>query len=268
MNYDDVMKGLPHGQEGFSPCFAFSVHKSGSTMLHNMLRTVTEAAQIQAASIPDVVFNHGILDKDWSGDPDIIPYFRRNLLYYGFRAFPTVLNDPSIALSQRRFVLLVRDPRDVLVSEYFSYGKKGGSHSAPDKNAAAFEEAHRTALTRAQDGEIDDYVLRASRDLLGKLEAYRAHLNFDVGLLRRYEDAYFDKKSLLGDTLSHLKISVDPDLVKRVATQFDVRPAHEDDSQHIRKGTPGDHAEKLRPETITALNDKFRDVGAFFGYTL
>ncbi|MFT4742035.1 MAG: hypothetical protein ACI91Z_000006 [Yoonia sp.] len=268
MNYDDVLKELPHGQEGFAPCFAFSVHKSGSTMLHNMLHTVSEAAQIQAASIPDMVFNHGILDKDWSGDPDIIPYFRRNLLYYGFRAFPTVLNDPSIALSQHRFVLLVRDPRDALVSEYFSYGKKGGSHSAPDKNADAFEDAHSSALTRAQDNEIDDYVLRASRDLLGKLNAYRAHLNFDVGLLRRYEDAYFDKESLLRDTLAHLQIDVAPDLVERVAAQFDVRPTQEDDSQHIRKGTPGDHAEKLRPETIAALNDKFRDVGAFFGYTL
>lgn len=265
MDYTDVMKDLPAGQEGFAPCFAFSVHKSGSTLMHNMIRTVAQIAKIPAASIPDMVFNHGLLDKDWTDDPDIVPYFTRNLMYYGFRAFPSALGDPEVGLAKRRFVLLVRDPRDALVSEYFSYGKKGGSHRAPAKN----EEAFRNAFAKVQeDSEIDDYVLRLAPNLLGKLEAYRDNLNFENGLLRRYEDVYFDKESLLYDVFTHLKIDVASSVLKRVADQFDIRPEAEDETKHIRKGTPGDHAEKLSPATIAELNDQFREVGEFFGYSL
>ena len=53
-----------------------------------------------------------------------------------------------------------------------------------------------------------------------------------------------------------------------MAAQNDIRPVEEDMSKHIRKGTPGDHREKLQKETIAKLNDIFRDTCSFYGYDL
>ena len=264
MDYQDIFTKLPSRDGAVPPCFAFSVHKCGSTMMHAMIGAVCQRAGVPAASIPDMMFANGILDTDWAEDPEVLPAFRRNLLYFGFRHLPSILLSPELQLRSRRFVLLVRDPRDALVSQYFSYGKKSGSHAIPKQNAEAFLKK----MGDAGDSAIDDYAISAARNLKTKLEAYRDNLDFNLGLLRRYEDVYFDKETFLAEIFDHFGIAVPRDIIAEVARANDVRPEKEDDSKHIRKGTPGDHAEKLHPDTIARLNDTFREVGAFYGYTL
>jgi hypothetical protein len=53
-----------------------------------------------------------------------------------------------------------------------------------------------------------------------------------------------------------------------VLRRLDVVPAAEDPSRFIRKVVPGDHAAKLRPATIEALDLAFGPVAARFGYRL
>ncbi|WP_394692851.1 sulfotransferase domain-containing protein [Hyphobacterium sp.] len=264
MAYHEILTKLPEGDPTFQPCFVFSVHKCGSTMLHSMIEQVAKVAALPATSIPNELFHYGIFEPEWERDPNILPYFQKRMLYYGFRTLPPVLTDPSIALRHRRFVLLVRDPRDALVSQYFSFGTKSGSHRLPSK----YPEAFKKILSATDELPIDEYVLTAASNLREKLQAYRDALNFDLGLLWRYEDAYFDKRGLLEDTFAHLGVEVDPSILNSVAQLADIRPEMEDPTKHIRKGTPGDHQEKLRPETIAELNEVFRDVGRFYGYVL
>ena len=45
------------------------------------------------------------------------------------------------------------------------------------------------------------------------------------------------------------------------------RPRGEDVRKHVRKGQPGDYLEKLKPETIDYLNDRFAAALQTFGYT-
>lgn len=264
MGYKEVFAALPQHDGAFAACFAFSIHKCGSTMMHAMIRAVCDQLHIPAVSVPDLLFAQGVLDSQWAHDPAIKPAFARNLLYYGFRHLPPILLAPELQLRSRRFVLLVRDPRDALVSQYFSYGRKAGSHAVPAKNAQAFLDT----LARTEDREIDDYALAAAPNLRLKLEAYRGALDFGVGLLRHYETVYFDKETFLAETFDHFAIPVPRHVIAAVARVHDVRPAQEDETKHIRKGTPGDHKEKLRPETIARLNDIFREVGSFYGYNL
>lgn len=264
MSYKAVFAALPPHDGAFDPCFAFSIHKCGSTMMHAMISAVCNQAQIPAVSVPDLLFAQGVLDSQWANDPAIQPAFTRNLLYYGFRHLPPILLAPEVQLRLRRFVLLVRDPRDALVSQYFSYGRKAGSHAVPTKNAQAFLDT----LAKTEDREIDDYALAAAPNLRLKLEAYRSALDFDLGLLRQYETVYFDKETFLAEIFDHFAMPVPRQIIAAVARANDVRPAQEDETKHIRKGSPGDHKEKLRPDTIARLNDIFRDVGSFYGYHL
>lgn len=264
MGYEEIFPALPRLDGAFDACFAFSVHKCGSTMMHSMIRAVCKNAGIPSVSIPDLLFSYGILDSTWSTDPALVPAFNRNLLYFGFRYLPPILMNPESQVRSRRFVLLVRDPRDALVSQYFSFGRKAGSHARPKHNPEALEQR----LAAIEEKPIDSYVIEMASALASKLEAYRAALDFNLGLLRRYEDVYFDKETFLGEIFDHFGIAVPHHIIAAVARANDVRPAQEDDSKHIRKGTPGDHLEKLRPETIAKLNDTFRSVGSFYGYDL
>src|SRR5690606_17912422 len=116
--------------------------------------------------------------------------------------------------------------------------------------------------------DIDGYVIRAAKDYLKKLQAYKDHLNFDQVLLCHYEDIYFDKESFLIDMFSHFGLEVDETVIRQVAADNDIRPLVEDPTRHIRKGHPGDHREKLQPSTIEQLNDKFHDICQWYGYEL
>lgn len=244
--------------------YAFSVHKNGSTLMFDMIGAVSRMVGFPAASIPDFIFNEGILFKDWRNKRELAVYFRKPWLYYGFRELPELMFDESLELRQRKFVFLARDPRDALVSEYFSFGRRQGSHALPQNNPEAVMK-----IIRSQDElSIDDYVLGRAKVYRDKLLTYRSALDFERGLILRYEDAYFDKRKLLIDTFEHFGIAVPADVISEVAARFDVRPEQEDDTRHIRQGLPGDHVRKLAPATIVRLNDELRDTAAFFGYRL
>ena len=264
MDYDAIFSALPEGQPGFDRCFAFSVHKSGSTMLGKMIKDVCKRRDVPNVSIPNFFFSEGISAQVWKDDQKLAPVFTKPILYHGFRFLPPVLQDPEVGLRNSRFVLLVRDPRDALVSQYFSYGKPTGSHALPKKNAEAFIAAREALPERT----IDEYVIELSRQLRNKLVTYRDSLNFDLGLTRRYEEVFFDKETFLGEVFKHFGIQVPKGVIANVAAKHDIRPEKEDETQHIRKGTPGDHKEKLKPETIEKLNDTFRRIGGFYGYEM
>ena len=248
----------------FEECYAFSIHKCGSTLMHNMISQVCREAHISAVSIPDTLFMEGMAAEEWDSDSRLLKLIKTGRIYYGFRHLPDVLLDPQIDLYNKRVVLLVRDPRDALVSAFYSFGGKHRSHRFPDKNRERFL----ANANRAVDVEIDQYVIRSARRHLNKMIKYKNNLNFDNVMLRKYEEIYFDKKSFLRDIFTHFGFTVSLRIIERVARDNDKRPVKEDMTKHIRKGTPGDHREKLRPETIEQLNDIFSDICDWYGYSL
>jgi Sulfotransferase domain len=255
-------KLVPPGS--FPDCYAFSIHKAGSTLMHKMIGEVCDSACIPGISIPDILFKEGVFEKDWADDEQILDLIASGRIYYGYRHLPKVFLNESLHLRDKKSVLLVRDPRDALVSQYFSYGGKNISHKLPDKNKEAFlEKAQATAHM-----EIDQYVLSNFAGYRNKLNAYKDNLNFDNVLLFKYEDIYFDKRKFLGDIFIHFGIEVEPKLLDEIAAKHDVRPEVEDAAKHIRKGTPGDYVNKLRPETTDKLNKIFAEICVWYGYDL
>jgi len=247
-----------------NPCFVFGLHKCGSTLMHKMVREVCIQANIPILDIPALAFKEGIAGKDWSADESLIPIFKQSRLFLGFRFLPQVLMNPDLKIRDKKFVLLVRDPRDALVSAFFSFGGKHLSHKLPQKNSEAF-------LARVQNNanlDIDEYVIKHSQTNLKRMIEYRDHLDFNTGMIFRYEDIYYDKLKFLKAIFEHFSIDVDNALLARVAKKHDVRPEQEDVSKHIRKGAPGDYINKLKPETIEKLNAILSDIASSYGYDL
>ena len=264
VDYQEIFARTRPGAGDFEQCYAFSIHKAGSTLMHKMIGEVCNAAGIPAISIPDILFKEGLTEKGWESEPQIGALIGPGRVYYGYRYLPQFLVDADPDLRTRPTVLLVRDPRDALVSQYFSFGGKHLSHRLPDKNKEQFIERN----SRTADLEIDEYVLQAGRNYLKKMQSYRDALDLDSILMRRYEDIYFDKRGFLGEIFTTFRLPVAADILDSVAARNDIRPDAEQTGKHIRKGAPGDHREKLRPETIARLNDLFHDTCKDYGYDL
>lgn len=251
-------------QGAFPDCYAFSLHKAGSTLMNTMIEQVCREASIPALNIPSKLFSMGITGNDWENDRRILPLIGHGRIYYGFRFLPNILLSKSLSMREKKSVLLVRDPRDALTSQYYSFGAKYFSHKLPKTNQAAFLEGAKGDV----DWNIDAYVTTYAAAYKQKLQSYKDNLDFENMLLFRYEEIFFDKRKFIGDIFSHFGISVAPAILDVVAEKNDVRPEKEDTTKHIRKGIPGDHATKLKKETINILNDTFRDIAAPFGYDL
>jgi hypothetical protein len=243
-------------------CFALSVHKSGSTLMHNMIKQVCIKSKIPFCDIPVPMFNKGIADHIWNNDPSLRMLIKDGYIYLGFRRLPVILTT-EINESATKSVLLVRDPRDALVSQYFSF-KPGGSHAVPKENSEKFV----TKKLNQKDLTIDEYVLKKAALLLTKLTEYKDNLNFSNLKLFKYEDIFFDKYIFLKAIFEHFNIAVEDVILQDVAKKNDIVPKKEDTSKHIRKGTPGDYKDKLTQDTIEKLNFQFNDVALFYGYDL
>jgi hypothetical protein len=259
-----ILDGKMPAPGDFPASFAFSIHKAGSSLMFGMIQVVCEVEGIPTISLPDILFQEGIRDADWNEDTSLTKYLSAGRLYIGFRYFPGLMMDKSLALHEKKSVLLVRDPRDALVSQYFSFSGDYFSHPIPKTSGEGFvaENARYAGIG------IDGYVVRVAVEHKAKLLAYLANLNPGLTRVFRYEEAYFDKESFLRGIFDYFCLSAGDDAIRTAVAMFDIRPAEEDVEAHIRKGSPGDHKEKLQPETIEWLTEYFDDVCAALGYDL
>lgn len=258
-----IVSSLAKAEPGTDATFAFSLHKAGSSLMHGMINDVCVAEHIPHLDLPAILFHHGIRDQEWLEEIWLTEVFNANRLHFGFRQLPAALRKPTFDLSGHRVVLLVRDARDALVSQYYSFGGKHASHPVPKANP----DMYINQFKKTSKLNIDQYVLHAARGHLLKLEQYRDSLNLNKIMLCRYEDVYYEKEAFLRDIFNYLQIEVSQETLKKVAKIHDVRPEVEDISKHIRQGTPGDHKKKLQPITIDRLNEMFGGLMVEFGYS-
>lgn len=242
--------------------FLLSLPKAGSTLFYRIMSPIANRAGLPFYSLPNELNGVGVPFVDIA--EGLGEAFRpTGYTFGGFRGFDRAMTLPDYASG--RTVLLVRDPRDMLTSLYFSEAK---SHEAPGTSASdallkQFEARRQSALSRS----IDDFVLQRASGLVAAYQTIIDAIGAKDYKLFRYEDVIFDKPRWIAETLSYLRLAAPAKLVANVIEKNDIRPAAEDDTQHIRKVAPGDHREKLRPETIAALNARFAPLVERFGYT-
>jgi hypothetical protein len=101
-------------------------------------------------------------------------------------------------------VLLIMDPRDALVSEYFSF-KPGRSHVLPKEDIDKFI----AAAKKSEGLSIDQYVLNNAKNTSIKFTQYRENLNFANVKVFKYEDIFCDKYLFLKAIFEHFNIEVE-----------------------------------------------------------
>jgi hypothetical protein len=164
-----------------------------------------------------------------------------------------------------RTILMVRDPRDVLVSDYYSVAF---SHPLPDERSEKYGEFSKMKEA-ARSMTVDEYVLAASEEVHNTLGRYKSLLldRYPHTYLTRYEDMIASFENWLDGLLGHCGLTISDELRRSlIDANRRSRPAEEDVHRHVRKGVPGDFRTKLHAETISRLDAKLASVLEAFGY--
>jgi hypothetical protein len=163
------------------------------------------------------------------------------------------------ALAATRIVLVLRDPRDVLTSRFFSVAY---SHSPKD-------DAYLAARDRAQVQGIDAFVIERLPEVLSRYQSLQEQI---VGrenvLYLRYEDMVADFPRWLNRLAVHICDEPQSDLISGLIEASDFQVSEEDEYAHRRAVQPGNYRSKLKPETVAAVEREFESVMNALGYRL
>ena len=245
-------------------CFVLGVRKCGSSIMNAMVADLARVSDRHYLDVAGGFFQADIPERVWRNDPMSQKLLVPGQTHGGFRAMPLVFADHDIFKAAQK-ILLVRDPRDALVSEYFS---NAYTHTLPQQDDGVGATKDMLALRQtALKASIETYVLTRAAALDLTFMEY-AGLADDPRLkIFRYEDVIFDKRQWLIDIAGHFGWPA-PDTVflNDVMGWADVVPDAEQADQFIRKVRPGDHKDKLGPAVIACLNSIMAPTLRLFGY--
>lgn len=167
-------------------------------------------------------------------------------------------------IDQYRTIVMLRDPRDVLVSGYFSYST---SHAIPESTEKAKD--FQQFRNRIKNLEIDDYVKEMCENTKWRMSQYMALKKAtSSSCILRYEDMIADFPNWFDALLEHCQWETSDALKSQILSeaQRTRNPRKEDVSNHRRQVTPGDYERKLKPETIEYLNEQLSEALSEFNY--
>jgi hypothetical protein len=159
-------------------------------------------------------------------------------------------------------VVVLRDPRDLLTSDYYS---AAFSHVVPGN--PTFLDPFNKMREWAKSVTVDEFALGQKDSVLSEWHEYiRFVKQFSRVHVSKYEDVMLDFPRWLDQVLAFCELTIDGRLRDKLIADA-APPKKEDPYSKRRKALPGDYRNKLQPKTIDALNATFRDVLAQFGYT-
>lgn len=243
--------------------FAVGLHKAGSSLLTDLFGSLAAGYRYVPYNLHQALYDLGLHAQDV-----VIPsggvFQPFGIAYTGFRGWPVTHSLPD--WSKHRVVHLVRDPRDVMVSLYYSVAK---SHISPALNAntASLTKQFRDNRDAALSLGIDGFALAWAN------KVYREYTEtFDIlrpatPRIWRYEDVIFNKVAWVREMLRYLGMEPPPDhVLEQIIRPLDVLPKSEDPGRHIRQVKPGDHRAKLAGATIEKLSETFALILSRHGY--
>jgi hypothetical protein len=244
----------------FRSFFLFSFAKSGSVLVNNLVREILNDCGIPTFDLPSHLFASGIEFDSFLCDLDQA-FPEHGYCFSGWRHIPISFYG-SNAFKRARKVVITRDPRDILVSLYFSIKY---SHSFPDAATSQFN--HRVELLRrATELGIDDFCLDVTWLLNAELCYLQTVLNDKDTLVLRYEDFIYDKIVIGRSLRDWCGIDIPDERLREIIRPHDILPEVEQPLSHLRQGHPGDYRRKLRPATVTELNTTLKSFMKTFGY--
>lgn len=229
----------------------FTLHKVASTFTNDLLGYLNdEQLKLRRMDWDKYIYNKVPRNSSAYIADRVSDLFEPSGYCYGvFREALPIEN-----LDQYRVLLILRDPRDILTSYYFS---EAHSHAPPlNKKRLAEFEARRVEVMSMS---IDEYVLSHAQHLKDKLDAYMA-MSKTAGIEPlTYEQMMSDWDGFLDRIGSILDTEINAHDRAELRSRGQIGVEHSGDvMNHRRRGTPGDHRDKLLPQTVAKLTQTFQ----------
>lgn len=241
----------------------FSFNKAATQTVKKLLMACAARNGLTPALLHDYAFHHSMPFLDHLSQEEMGKYAHlfkpEGYLYTVFGGMIEGIPE----LERFKVVLVVRDPRDILVSDYFSIAY---SHAIPEGEKKDVYLSRREAALAST---LDDHVMANAAKLRAVFERYEKHL-FPAcpGVhVARYEDMVEDFPAWLDALLSACGLEISESMRRQMIEDNEARrPKGEEIHKHLRRGMPGEHREKLLPETIAELDSLFEQPLARFNY--
>jgi hypothetical protein len=247
-----------------STCFVLGVRKCGSSIMNSMLRDLARLNGRHFVDVAGAFFKANVIVNDWRNDPASLDLLVPGQVYGGFRAMPMVFAQSPIFRAARK-ILLVRDPRDALVSEYYSTAY---THSLP---AEGVGDRAREVMLKDRElalrASIDAFAVQKTKSMNRTIFEYRDVAGDPLTKVFRYEDVILNKRAWVRDIISHFGWEMlSPAALDGMMSWADVIPEAERPTEFVRQVRPGNHREKLSPEVIAQINVGLKPCMDLFGY--
>jgi hypothetical protein len=249
-------------------CLAIGIHKGGSTMLHDFLQIYLnnpgKTYHYSRLDIPSVLFHSlGLTDEEFD-DVDLIPRFlttNQSCCFFGWRNIPMSFLRYKSALSNFPSVVLIRDPRDCVVSAYYSFLK---NHCLPRNHNSTAAKEIIEEREKSAGMSIDQWALKNVARFTNELSRIALFMHHNMRIYR-YEDIWESKGEFLSSVIGNLGLPFSEPAFQNAFDRINIAPGT-DRRGHVRQGKPGDHRAKLSPETIDQINLRYQSLLSFFGY--
>lgn len=229
-----------------------ALHKSGTMFLFKFFQHL--AKQQNAALLSE---NHDPAD-DYLDLPASIS--GQPLCRCPIRTFD--VDEFRLENTQQHRIFHLRDPRDMLVSEYYSFGWIHTTDGTP------LDQRRR----EIQQMGVDEYVITQSTQSTWPLDEKYASLvdyEFDdaTETVVKYEQMVTDFPKWCAQVVAAFGVRFPRMLAARLAWRYrnEFKTSGEK-MQHKRRITPGDFRDKLQPDSIKILNERFAAVLDRFDY--
>jgi hypothetical protein len=238
---------------------AISYHKAGTVMFSRILQELCDSGQRSYVQWEEELVGQGQSLPEFSEAVAslLVP---RGYIYGVFRTYPEALSAPSARELVK--LCLIRDPRDVVVSFYYSMRQ---SHPLPIDGAArqAFID-NRSYLNRIS---LDEAIVSNYFDsIFPNMAKIAALISDKQTIVYRYENVIFSKSEWIKDIASKLYIDVPDGVLAELITKVDVFPPEEQPAEHIRRVIPGDYYNKMSQESLVYLEERYQSVLEELGY--
>jgi hypothetical protein len=253
-----VLKGQHQSASKNQSILLFSVYRAGSTFIGGLMKKIAGEAGLTVVDLDGYFYQLG-KGKEWEGKGRImldVPYQSTGYFYGPFRSFNRGIRN----IEDYKSLLVLRDPRDVIVSSYYAIY----SHVTPLLEG---KQALRTRMKRRKkelEQTVDEFVidrLNSNSRFLNRYYEYHKELIGKPNVLfLKYEDMVENFDAWLDQLIEFLGMDIRQEFIDRVKAEVDFKVSKEDIHKHKRQVTPGDHKRKLKPGTIDLLNSKTGEI--------
>lgn len=165
-------------------------------------------------------------------------------------------------------LLCVRDPKDIVVSQYFSWVHSHLNNS--ERILTAREKLAQMTPSEGMKMLVEDDQISMCR----AVRPWRALIDSGEAHVLKYEDLIEDFESAFERAARRLRFELDPAYIAELKEKYSFKalakrdPGEEDKTDHYRKGVPGDWKNHFDPALAKAFNAAYGADCRFLGYSL